>query len=440
MCGLCGLGVLTIVIATDHVTSQNKIEARLDKIRKAGYPATSSELNEWHATLPDVENAALIYQEAIDLLVQASRSSPNLPVFGQAEWPKSGSELPPGVEKAIANHLAANEHALNAVRRASTLTRCRYPLDFRQGHNLLLPHLASLKALAQLLRLETGYYALHDKPDLAVRSVITGVALAQSLADEPLLISNLVRIACLAITLQGLEHVVSENTLSDTQILSLAKALHRAEASSQEAFLRAMAGERSLGVSFFLASTSEQASLHTGSNKVEIQDRALVALYRISGIFGKDFRFFLDTFDDMIQAFHEPYPDSIRRSEEAQKQSENEFGTLTGQAMLISRTMLPALSKAFEKEARLVALLRAALAGLAVEQYRHAHSDSFPVDLTTLVPEYLDSVPTDPFDGKPLELERLGEGFRVLCPGASKALQGRNRAQKPQPVAFSVTN
>lgn len=435
--GLIGLGILALLIASVHVTSKSRTESRLEKIRKAGYPTTSSELNDWYTLVPDVENAALVYQEAMDLLVQPDRSSPSQPVIGKAEWPEPGSELSPDVEDAIGNYLAANELALEAIRRASNLTQCRYPLDFRQGVNLLLPHLASLKALAQLLRLEAGYYAIHEKPDLAVRSILSGFDLAHSLVDEPLLISNLVRIACVSITLQGLEHVASENALTDTQILSLANAIHKAEAESKETFLRAIAGERSIGVSFFLASASEQAAFHSGNN-AGIQDTSLLTLFRISGLYGKDFRLFLDSFENMIQAIHEPYPDSIRRSKEAEMRIENEIGTSTGRFMLFSRNILPPLTRAFEKEARLTALLRASLAGLAVEQYRRAHAGGFPANLTLLVPEHLDTVPTDPFDGKPLDLEQLDTGFRILCAATSREFRRRNSTQNQEPVAFSV--
>jgi hypothetical protein len=59
--------------------------------------------------------------------------------------------------------------------------------------------------------------------------------------------------------------------------------------------------------------------------------------------------------------------------------------------------------------------LRSATAALAIEQYRLDHGGALPDTLEQLVPQYLTSVPTDPFDGAPLVYERLPQkGYRVM--------------------------
>ena len=60
--------------------------------------------------------------------------------------------------------------------------------------------------------------------------------------------------------------------------------------------------------------------------------------------------------------------------------------------------------------------LRAARAGLAVERYRSLNGE-LPDGLERLVPEYLESVPTDLFDGKPLRYRKLDKGFLVYSVG-----------------------
>ncbi len=70
-----------------------------------------------------------------------------------------------------------------------------------------------------------------------------------------------------------------------------------------------------------------------------------------------------------------------------------------------------------------LASLRCAAAGLAVERYRQKHS-RWPEKLADLVPEFLAAVPADPFDGAPLRLARREEGVAVYSIGRDKRDDG----------------
>ena len=58
------------------------------------------------------------------------------------------------------------------------------------------------------------------------------------------------------------------------------------------------------------------------------------------------------------------------------------------------------------------AQLRCAIVGLAMERYRLAHG-RWPKKLAELIPEQLPLLPSNPFDGSPLSLERLPDGFLI---------------------------
>ena len=66
--------------------------------------------------------------------------------------------------------------------------------------------------------------------------------------------------------------------------------------------------------------------------------------------------------------------------------------------------------------ADLVAQVRTARTALAVERYRLAHG-TLPGGLADLVPDYLDGVPEDPFDGRPLRYKKLEKGYVVYSVG-----------------------
>ena len=63
-------------------------------------------------------------------------------------------------------------------------------------------------------------------------------------------------------------------------------------------------------------------------------------------------------------------------------------------------------------ELRYMAGMRAARAGLAVERHRLA-AGKLPNSLSELVPDYLESVPKDPFDGNEMRYRKLETGIVV---------------------------
>ena len=68
--------------------------------------------------------------------------------------------------------------------------------------------------------------------------------------------------------------------------------------------------------------------------------------------------------------------------------------------------------KSINYERRNRAFLRCALTALAAERYRLKH-DSWPDSLSALVPLYLDQVPIDPFDDKPLRYRQLKDQILI---------------------------
>jgi hypothetical protein len=91
----------------------------------------------------------------------------------------------------------------------------------------------------------------------------------------------------------------------------------------------------------------------------------------------------------------------------------------------------------------LVGLRRATKVGLAIERYRLAHSNVLPENLSQLVPEFLEAVPDDPFDGKPLRYTKLPKGFVVYCIGLDRKDNGgttrkRSGARTDYDIIFHV--
>ena len=67
-----------------------------------------------------------------------------------------------------------------------------------------------------------------------------------------------------------------------------------------------------------------------------------------------------------------------------------------------------------------MARLRCTATSLAVERYRKAHDGQYPDSLAALVPDFMASVPLDPFDGKPLRYLKQPVGYRIYSLGPDR--------------------
>jgi hypothetical protein len=98
---------------------------------------------------------------------------------------------------------------------------------------------------------------------------------------------------------------------------------------------------------------------------------------------------------------------------------------------MLTKLFLPALNRTTSSVAQRTAMQRTLLAMLAIERYRLAHEGELPAKLDDLVPDFLDAVPTDPFDGQPLRLLRTEKGYLVYSVGTDKLDQQGNVGGEP---------
>jgi hypothetical protein len=188
-----------------RIRLSGQVGAKLEAIRRSGFPVTLAELDKWYPEVPRNENAATVLTNAFALIVAGDPNSPTLPLIGKAKWPVRGEPLSAEMKQAIEAHLALNRQAINLLHQGAQLKKCRYPVEFSLGIYTLMPHLVNLKESCELMSLEAALQADRNNLAGAVNSVVDSLALASSPQKEPAMISSLVRIACQSITQKGLE-------------------------------------------------------------------------------------------------------------------------------------------------------------------------------------------------------------------------------------------
>ncbi len=138
--GAAIVGVIVLGLAGVHLYFRSKINAELDAIRKAGFPVTLQELNDYYP-VPQGENAAAVYTQAFAKFAEADTPlEDKLPVFGEGRLPPRGEPMSEDMKTDISAYLAANAQALELLHKAASIKGCRFDLDFSRGNEMPLPH------------------------------------------------------------------------------------------------------------------------------------------------------------------------------------------------------------------------------------------------------------------------------------------------------------
>jgi hypothetical protein len=390
-------------------------DSRVLAIRQNGYPASLRELDDWYTHFPESQNAAVILTKAFAQPGLADSSS-TMTVIGDKTWfPARGHLLEAEAKAELTAVLATNQALLDLLHSATGLTNSRYPIDLNQGFIVLLPHLTKVKGSIQLLATEALLDASNGDTQKALATLRAAGTVADSLAKEPILISQLVRIAGWAIISKRCEFILNGATLSDDQLAELQALFRNAERSDTMA--RGLGGERATGLVVFLGSRYQGNIFGSANSAPTLKDRMLTSLYygllKSTGILHKDKTFYLDVMATNMAAAEAPFPQRLTLAQRAS----SAVLSPPSRMLIFSRMLLPALGRAIQRDGEHAAHIRTTQTAIAIERFRRAHNNNLPADLNELVPTYLPSVLLDPFDGQPLRFKRLATGYVVYSIG-----------------------
>src|SRR5262249_8286356 len=135
--------------------------------------------------------------------------------------------------------------------REATVTRplARYPVAYEHepSFGILLPHLAKLKALCQLIQIRATAKLELKQVESAFDELKVAFRISDSIHDEPILISHLVRISTVVINVQTVCEGLVRHAWSEPQLVELEKQLASIDLLAD--YKIAMRGERAFNVS-----------------------------------------------------------------------------------------------------------------------------------------------------------------------------------------------
>jgi hypothetical protein len=379
------------------------------------------ELEAVRRNVPDAENSALRVQ-------MLSRGLPD----GWDDQPcyQELGEVPPAVqlgERLTAGLLAGlgqRTETLVEARKLADLPYGRYPVAWSPDFiGTLLPHLPQARKTANLLVYDAALRAQDGDADGALDSGRAALNAARSIGDEPLLLSQLQRVARRSVVVQSLQRTLAQGQPSDTALTGAQKLL--ADEAEEPLLLIALRGERA-GDHMLL--TNLEAGNVLGPSPP-------------GGPTGGSLKDSLDRFvlGTAVKPSHawlvKHLTDTIEIAKLPPEQQDQLLQPLPApdRSLPYATLLTPAIAKVAASFRRSMAELRSAQTALAAERYRQVNQ-RWPETLAELVPAYLERVPSDPYDGNELRYRRLDDGVVIYALGPDGKDDGGNLAGRKVPV------
>ncbi len=439
-------------------TQKEAIATIEERIRKRGEPVDLASLSAMQPQIPDSENGAIAlmtlwgksdpdrwesFRMGRQSLPEKTRPvyDPELPLLGA-----NGRNIPRNTPLSESQKNAAESFVRDLaphmieLRSALNFQRFQFPLIFTNAYALLLPHLVELRheanqvRIAAWLALESGDIdTFLDHETLLVRIISVP-------ENEPVLISQLVRLSCSKMFLTDLERAFSRTNLTSVQMDRIASLL--AQLPSDDIWARTLMWERPMTISISKMSGAEIASFGNSSDdtssKLDVQGLNYGwKAFDFSGIRDADYLYMLETFEKAAQLATNRDSDSIFETDRLFASATNAFQF---PPKIMSAMMLPPLSKARMRFASFEAERRAAELALAVERFRNSNSNELPANIEDLCPTFLEQIPMDPLDETPMKFAKKEVGYVIYSVGPDQNDDGGlERGSKTRSQSYDLT-
>lgn len=402
--GLSGLLLISAVVGFS-LLEYYRTEAMLTALRDAGLPTTSAEQDQYYVIPEGYPDTTDQWVRALVALEAANRTAvpSNLPIVGTED-----SEIPPPGEpwdklQEAKVWLSQRSNELQLVAAAAMAGgRVRFPIDLTMGINTLLPQAQQTRDAARLLRLNAAVNAHEGEFAAAQTDLVFTLQLAEAMWAEPVLITQLIRMAIHGIACDGINDLLWHTEWNDQQLAELQLRLR--EVDFRQALIRAMHGERAM---FFSA-----------------LDTVTLGPFRNSNI-----RQGIVLFDTVIEGLEKDWAAGIAAGAQA---TEDLRGLSANSKLQQMRSLgvlllMPATEQAISAGARSEAQQRCTILALAIR--RHWLKTGKVVDDLSQLPDELigenaDQIRRDPFNGQPLLFQRDEHQFTIYSVGENQVDDG----------------
>jgi len=327
----------------------------------------------------------------------------------------AGAMSPTQAAEAILQDLKEYDPVLNELRAASHRPHSRFNLNYELDNpaGIFIPHLAKVKSLCLILKLRAAAELELGRIEPAAGDVDLMLCLTDSIKNEPILISHLVRIACLQISMQAVWEGLVTHKWPDAQLQTWQARLQQFDFISDLQF--AFRAERAWGNRIIdWVKNGRRPGDYFSALTAGNDDETLAAFafsYCPRGWFDFEKLGYYRLFEDSTFSGFDAHSRRINPSVSVGNQERLEkslggwaFGSLT-RHRVFARLLIPAIVNVHRKFALAQTIVDETGIACALERYRLANGQ-YPEKLEVLVPRFLGRIPNDVISGGPLRYGR----------------------------------
>lgn len=314
---------------------------------------------------------------------------------GHTNFPQGPAGSPPA--QVVRTALSKQDADIQSLKDAMTARpQCRYPLRYEEGIGLLLPHLASMKGFAINLQLRAIANLHLGRAEEAFSDLRLGFFMADTLQDDPILISYLVRAAMDNILQDAVKEGLCLRRWNDAQLAWFTEYLGRRNYMADHQ--AAMRMERAFGL--YTTDLMRQGRIRESLGDEPSSAGQVAVRLMPSGLFRHNMYYSAKTFQEHVLTAVVP---ADRQVDQAKARDFDNVIRNLGPSpyTIFARLLLPAMGNAAMVTARWQSFGDATMLACAAERQRLA-TGKLPERLEELSPKYLPFVPRDAVSGGPL--------------------------------------
>jgi len=332
--------------------------------------------------------------------------------------------------RAILEALKELDPKLAELRAASTRPHARYPIELKDDPwSMAFPHLPVVKTTSQRLRLKASAELAAGQSAAALEDIKLLLYVANSIKNEPFVISYLVRIACRELAIHTIWEGLAQRAWSEAQLQELQTRLD--ERDFVKALVHNLKAEHAAGI------MTPDLIRKFGINYVMGLSESLDAQYALNRPLTKLFGNLVPSgwlyqekfnYSRLFYMQQQPLLDeagavkpriSPAEVKAAAWKMEQElaykfpFAAAALNHTVFARLLLPALGNISMRAATGQTSTDHAVLACALERYRLANGN-FPEKLDVLVPQFIAQLPNDLVTGEPYKYRRTDDGQFIL--------------------------
>jgi len=406
------------VRAVFNFTTGKKLQAYLEKAKSEGVVMSLKDLA---PSCDDSDNAALLWKAAEALFITPDAEGKTL-ISQTIESFFDGRPLQEESRVKLAPLIERNRKVLDLIVEASGRLCFRYGDWKKRPYSIELSNAIKMIIATRFLGIDAVFRAEAGQVQAALDELRQGMRFIRRTIDEPILINNLVALGNMKSLLNCFGQIVKGREMDPAILSAWIKELD--PETWRTKFWRCVEIERTLALETGLGVVKGDKDI-LGP---EAGDYRLF-YWLIRPIQKLEIVWVQDQFKELKNIAGMPYfrIKALPKEKQHRRESAPWYFRLSG--------LLPAdFQSVFFKEATLEAMMLTTKAGLACKLYKN-QTGHFPENLEALVPELMDSVPIDPFIGKPLIYRLQDGGVLIYSVGSNeKDDEGRGTYQITQLV------